>query len=50
MTLVEKVAHAHREHGAEVSDAEQTAINEITAALGDGDGEGGGKSEGSSTA
>ncbi len=50
VTLVEKVAHAHREHGAEVSDAEQTAINEITAALGDGDGEGGGESEGSSTA
>jgi hypothetical protein len=37
VTLVEKVAHAHREHGAEVSDAEQTAINDITAALGDGE-------------
>jgi glyoxylase-like metal-dependent hydrolase (beta-lactamase superfamily II) len=54
VTLVEKVAHAHREHGAEVSDAEQTAINEITAALGDGGGDGGGagegEAEGSSTA
>ena len=32
--LAEKVANAHREHGQSVSDAEQAAIDEITAALG----------------
>ena len=31
--LSHKVAAAHREHGQEVSDAEQTAINDITEAL-----------------
>jgi hypothetical protein len=34
ITLAHKVAAAHREHGQEVSDAEQGAIDEITAALG----------------
>jgi hypothetical protein len=31
--LADKVAHAHREHGADVSDAEQAALDEIAAAL-----------------
>ncbi len=34
ITLAEKVASAHREHGADVSDAEQAAISEIREALG----------------
>ena len=34
LTLAEKVANAHREHGQSVSDAEQQAIAEITTALG----------------
>jgi hypothetical protein len=34
LTLAEKVANAHREHGKSVSDAEQAAIDEIAAALG----------------
>jgi hypothetical protein len=34
LTLSEHVAAAHREHGVEVSEAEQAAINDITAALG----------------
>lgn len=33
VTLSEKVAHAHREHGQEVSESEQTAIDDITDAL-----------------
>ena len=33
VTLSQKVAAAHREHGQEVSEAEQTAINDITEAL-----------------
>ena len=33
VTLSQKVAAAHREHGQEVSDAEQSAIDEITDAL-----------------
>ena len=33
VTLAQKVAAAHREHGHDVSDAEQTAISEIEAAL-----------------
>ncbi len=37
LTLADKVANAHREHGQSVSDAEQHAIAEITTALG-GDG------------
>ena len=36
LTLADKVAAAHREHGQSVSDAEQQAITEIAAALGDG--------------
>jgi len=32
--LAERVAHAHREGGVEVSDAEQAAINQIEEALG----------------
>jgi hypothetical protein len=32
--LAERVAHAHREHGQEVSEAEQAAVEEIAAALG----------------
>jgi hypothetical protein len=32
-TLSHKVAAAHREHGQEVSDAEQAALNDITQAL-----------------
>ena len=34
LTLVDKVASAHREHGKSVSDAEQQAIAEIATALG----------------
>ena len=34
LTLADKVAHAHREDGAEVSDAERQAIVEIAEALG----------------
>ncbi len=34
LTLVEKVANAHREHGDAVSPAEQTAIDEVSQALG----------------
>ena len=34
VTLAHKVAAAHREHGQDVSDSEQRAIDEITAALG----------------
>jgi hypothetical protein len=33
VTLSHKVAAAHREHGQEVSEAEQSAINDITGAL-----------------
>ena len=33
VTLTHEVAAAHREHGQEVSEAEQTAINDITEAL-----------------
>ena len=33
VTLAHKVAAAHREHGQEVSDAEQAAIDDITTAL-----------------
>jgi hypothetical protein len=33
VTLSQKVAAAHREHGVDVSDAEQAAINDITEAL-----------------
>jgi hypothetical protein len=33
ITLSHKVAAAHREHGQDVSDSEQAAINDITAAL-----------------
>ena len=33
VTLTHKVAEAHREHGQEVSDSEQAAINDITDAL-----------------
>jgi hypothetical protein len=36
VTVAERVAHAHREDGAEVSPAEQSAIQEITEALGQG--------------
>lgn len=34
LTLAEKVAHAHREHGVDVSEAERAAIDEISASLG----------------
>lgn len=34
LTLADKVATAHREHGQSVSDAEQQAITEITTAMG----------------
>jgi hypothetical protein len=34
LTLADKVANAHREHGVSVSDAERAAIEEISAALG----------------
>ena len=33
VTLTQRVAAAHREHGQEVSEAEQTAIDDITKAL-----------------
>jgi hypothetical protein len=33
VTLAQKVAAAHREHGVEVSESEQAAIDEITTAL-----------------
>ena len=33
VTLAQKVAAAHREHGQDVSDAEQAAINDISEAL-----------------
>jgi hypothetical protein len=33
ITLSQKVAGAHREHGQDVSDSEQAAINDITGAL-----------------
>jgi hypothetical protein len=33
VTLVHKVAAAHREHGVDVSEAEQAAIDDVTAAL-----------------
>jgi hypothetical protein len=33
VTLAQKVAAAHREHGQDVSEAEQTAINDIEGAL-----------------
>jgi hypothetical protein len=32
--LAERVAHAHREHGVDVSDAEQAALDEVRTALG----------------
>jgi hypothetical protein len=35
LTLADKVANAHREHGVSVSDAERAAIEEISASLGD---------------
>jgi hypothetical protein len=38
LTLADKVANAHREHGVSVSDAERAAIEEISAALGAPDG------------
>jgi hypothetical protein len=34
LTLADKVANAHREHGVSVSEAERAAIDEIAAALG----------------
>jgi hypothetical protein len=34
LSLAERVAHAHREEGAEVSQAEQAALDEISASLG----------------
>jgi hypothetical protein len=34
LTLAEKVAGAHREHGASVSEAEQAALDEISGSLG----------------
>jgi hypothetical protein len=34
LTLADKVANAHREHGQAVSDAEQAAIDEIASTLG----------------
>jgi hypothetical protein len=37
LTLAEKVANAHREDGASVSEAEQQAIDEISASLGHSD-------------
>jgi hypothetical protein len=36
ITLTHKVAAAHREHGAEISESEQAAIDEITKALNQG--------------
>jgi hypothetical protein len=38
LALAEKVANAHREHGTSVSEAEQQAIDEISASLGHPDG------------
>ena len=38
VTVAERVAHAHREHGAEVSDAERAALDEISAAVGSSQG------------
>ncbi|MGB0094399.1 MAG: hypothetical protein WBP81_17945 [Solirubrobacteraceae bacterium] len=38
VTLAEKVANAHREDGASVSEAEQTALDEISTTLGSSDG------------
>jgi hypothetical protein len=35
LTLADKVANAHREHGVSVSDAERAAIEEISASLGE---------------
>jgi hypothetical protein len=35
-SVADRVAHAHREHGQEVSDAEQAALDEIATALGSG--------------
>ena len=37
LTLADKVANAHREGGAGVSDAERTAIEEIANSLSNGD-------------
>jgi hypothetical protein len=34
LALADRVAHAHREHGQEVSEAEQAALDEIAAAFG----------------
>ena len=36
VTLANKVANAHREHGQAVSDAEQSALEEISSSLGGG--------------
>ncbi len=33
-SVADRVAHAHREHGQEVSEAEQAALQEIAVALG----------------
>jgi hypothetical protein len=41
LTLADKVANAHREHGTSVSQAEQAAIDEIAASLGNPDVTGG---------
>jgi len=35
-SVADRVAHAHREHGEEVSDAERAALDEIATALGSG--------------
>jgi hypothetical protein len=35
-SVADRVAHAHREHGQEVSDAERAALDEIATALGSG--------------
>ena len=40
LQVANAVAGAHREHGADVSPAEQQAVDEITAALGGGSGDG----------
>ena len=37
LTLADKVANAHREHGVSVSDAERAALEEISASLDSGD-------------
>jgi hypothetical protein len=34
VALAERVANAHREHGVSVSEAEQTALDDVTAAVG----------------